>query len=216
MSDPILVCHRGASALAPENSLEAFRLAMTYGVDFSELDVHLTHAGELVVTHDPVTDPAAQQTLPRLSQVLELVHGRMGIYVELKGPGTGKAFGTMLQTLDLSGLELIVGSFILDLVAEAHATAPDVPRSILFGANWQGRTDAMLDACRAHAVTYAHPCFRPIDASLVDTFHAAGLRVMTPHSNDPDEARHFAEIGVDVIASDDPRIVLPLRSLTSR
>jgi hypothetical protein len=34
---------------------------------------------------------------------------------------------------------------------------------------------------------------------------------MTPHTNDADEARYFAQIGVDVIASDDPRIVTPLR-----
>jgi glycerophosphoryl diester phosphodiesterase len=35
MTSPVLVCHRGASALAPENSLEAFRIAMAGGVDFS-------------------------------------------------------------------------------------------------------------------------------------------------------------------------------------
>ena len=44
MSAAVLVCHRGASALAPENSLDAFRLAMTHGMDFSELDVHVTGA----------------------------------------------------------------------------------------------------------------------------------------------------------------------------
>jgi hypothetical protein len=36
----------------------------------------------------------------------------------------------------------------------------------------------------------------------------AGLLVMTPHTNDAAEAGYFAAIGVDVIASDDPRIVL--------
>lgn len=214
MSGPVLVCHRGASALAPENSLEAFRLAMTYGVDFSELDVYVSDDGELVVTHDAVTDPSAQALLPRLAQVLELVRGRMGIYVELKGEGTGSAFGALLERLDRHGVELIVGSFVLDLVADAHASAPDVRRSILFGSDWQGRTGEMLDACRANAATYAHPCFRPIESSLVEAFHAAGLRVMTPHTNDPAEAVRFAQIGVDVIASDDPRVVLPLRSLS--
>ena len=45
---PILVCHRGASALAPENTLEAFRVAMQYGMDFSELDVFVSRAGEIL------------------------------------------------------------------------------------------------------------------------------------------------------------------------
>jgi hypothetical protein len=34
---------------------------------------------------------------------------------------------------------------------------------------------------------------------------------MTPHTNDANEARQFVNIGVDVIASDDPRILIGLR-----
>jgi glycerophosphoryl diester phosphodiesterase len=216
LSAPVLVCHRGASALAAENSLEAFRLAMTYGVDYSELDVHVGRDGSLVVTHDPVSDPMLESTLPRLDQVFELVRDRMGVYIELKGAGTGSAVGALVQTLGTELPALIVGSFVLDLVADARAAVPGVPRSILFGAEWRGRTEGMIDACGTYAATYAHPCFRPIEPALVDAFHAADLRVMTPHTNDASEARYFAELGVDVIASDDPRILLPLRTLTAR
>ena len=48
--------HRGASAYAPENTLEAFRLAMDMGADGFELDVHLSKDGELVVIHDETVD----------------------------------------------------------------------------------------------------------------------------------------------------------------
>ena len=44
--------HRGASAYAPENTLEAFKLAMEMGADGVELDVHLSRDGELMVIHD--------------------------------------------------------------------------------------------------------------------------------------------------------------------
>ncbi len=44
--------HRGASAYAPENTLEAFELAAKQGADGVELDVHICRSGELVVTHD--------------------------------------------------------------------------------------------------------------------------------------------------------------------
>lgn len=44
--------HRGASAAAPENTMEAFRLAHEMGADGIELDVHLTADGEVVVAHD--------------------------------------------------------------------------------------------------------------------------------------------------------------------
>ena len=47
-----IFAHRGASAYAPENTLEAFELAAKMGADGVELDVHLTKDGELVVAHD--------------------------------------------------------------------------------------------------------------------------------------------------------------------
>jgi glycerophosphoryl diester phosphodiesterase len=207
---PITVCHRGASALAAENSLDAFRIAMEHAVEFSELDVHLGRQGDLVVTHDAVHDARQERALPQLRQVFDLVRGRMGIYVELKGPSTGWALGKLCRDGAAEGVRMISGSFNLDLVAELRLAAPDVPRSILFGSRWQAQSAAMVEACHELGATYAHPCFRPIEPLLVDVFHGAGLRVMTPHTNDVAEARYFAHIGVDVIASDDPRILSSL------
>lgn len=48
--------HRGASARAPENTLEAFRLGVEAGAGGLELDVHMTRDGEVVVIHDPTVD----------------------------------------------------------------------------------------------------------------------------------------------------------------
>jgi glycerophosphoryl diester phosphodiesterase len=206
---PVLVCHRGASALAPENSLEAFRLALEHGVDYSELDVHVSRDGDLVVTHDAVDDPSLEPALPRLREVFDLVRGRMGIYVELKGDGTGVALADLIRSGAARHVSLISGSARLELVDQLRASAPVVPRSILFTPGWA--LPAMIEACRRAEARYAHPCFRPVDAAVVAAFHDAGLLVMTPHTNDPAEARTFARIGVDVIASDDPRVLLPLR-----
>ena len=51
-----IFAHRGASARAPENTLEAFDLAAKMGADGVELDVHLCRSGELVVAHDETVD----------------------------------------------------------------------------------------------------------------------------------------------------------------
>ena len=48
--------HRGASAYAPENTLEAFRLGAEQGADGVELDVQLSKDGQLVVIHDETID----------------------------------------------------------------------------------------------------------------------------------------------------------------
>jgi glycerophosphoryl diester phosphodiesterase len=49
----IVYAHRGANTELPENTLEAFRLAVELGADALETDVHLTRDGAIVVHHDP-------------------------------------------------------------------------------------------------------------------------------------------------------------------
>ena len=53
---PINLAHRGASKMAPENTMEAFRLGIEAGAGGLELDVHLTRDGRVVVIHDPTVD----------------------------------------------------------------------------------------------------------------------------------------------------------------
>lgn len=47
------VAHRGASAYAPEHTLEAYRLAIEQGAEYVEQDLSLTKDGVLVCSHDP-------------------------------------------------------------------------------------------------------------------------------------------------------------------
>jgi glycerophosphoryl diester phosphodiesterase len=53
---PVNFAHRGASARAPENTLEAFRLAVEAGAGGLELDVHMTRDKEIVIIHDATVD----------------------------------------------------------------------------------------------------------------------------------------------------------------
>jgi glycerophosphoryl diester phosphodiesterase len=226
---PRTVGHRGASALAPENTLRAIELAIAHGLDMVEVDVHLSRDGEVVVIHDAELMRSADrreavarltaeelarvdlgdgQGVPRLTDVFALARGRLGVYVELKGARTGHALGQLVRAGAAEGVDLISGSFDTPLVDELRETAADVPRSVLFR---RTSTAAMIETCRAVGATYAHPCFRPLDRSLVDALHAAGLLVMAPHTNDRAEARAFAAAGIDVLATDDPAVLTGLR-----
>ncbi len=111
-SKPLIIAHRGASALAPENTLAAFQLALNLGADGIELDVMLSKDDQLVVIHDSTvnrtTDGSGKvpemtwdqlskldagskfgeqfmgEHLPTLDEVFELVGNKMLINVELK------------------------------------------------------------------------------------------------------------------------------------
>ena len=52
MNSPLIIGHRGASAVAPENTMAAFREAIAAGADGIEFDVRLTRDGTPVVIHD--------------------------------------------------------------------------------------------------------------------------------------------------------------------
>lgn len=51
-----IFAHRGASAYAPENTMEAFKLAIKQNADGIEIDVHLTKDNRVVVIHDETID----------------------------------------------------------------------------------------------------------------------------------------------------------------
>jgi glycerophosphoryl diester phosphodiesterase len=54
---PLLIAHRGGSALAPENTMAAFRQALElWNADMIELDVHASRDGQGMVIHDPTVD----------------------------------------------------------------------------------------------------------------------------------------------------------------
>jgi glycerophosphoryl diester phosphodiesterase len=52
MTTPLIIGHRGASAVAPENTMAAFREAIAAGADGIEFDVRLTRDAIPVIIHD--------------------------------------------------------------------------------------------------------------------------------------------------------------------
>ena len=61
---PILIAHRGASAYAPEHSIEAYELGIEQGADYLEPDLQITGDGVLIALHD--------LTLERTTNVREI------------------------------------------------------------------------------------------------------------------------------------------------
>jgi glycerophosphoryl diester phosphodiesterase len=60
LARPWIIAHRGASAIAPENTAASFREALRLGAKIIECDVRETHDGDLVVFHDETLDRLAR------------------------------------------------------------------------------------------------------------------------------------------------------------
>lgn len=61
-SRPVVIAHRGYSAVAPENTLPAFERALAAGADLIELDYHHSRDGQLIVIHDSTLDRTTDAT----------------------------------------------------------------------------------------------------------------------------------------------------------
>jgi glycerophosphoryl diester phosphodiesterase len=68
MSRKMVIAHRGASAYAPENTIQAYELALRQGADCIELDLHASKDGILVCIHD--------RTLERTTNVRDVFPDR--------------------------------------------------------------------------------------------------------------------------------------------
>src|SRR5215216_7029064 len=67
------IAHRGGPTNAPENTLAAFRNAITHGADWLEFDVQMTKDGALVVIHDETVDRTTDGTGAVGNQTLEQI-----------------------------------------------------------------------------------------------------------------------------------------------
>jgi len=74
----ILIAHRGASGLAPEHTVAAYKLAMEHKADFVEPDLGVTKDNVLVCLHD--------DTLERTTNVAEVFPNRVS-KLEMRQPG---------------------------------------------------------------------------------------------------------------------------------
>ncbi|MCI0486461.1 MAG: hypothetical protein L0229_07655 [Blastocatellia bacterium] len=71
---PLVIAHRGASGIAPENTLAAFRLAASMGADGVEMDVQLSADNRPVVIHDARVD----RTTNSAGRVAAFTAGQLG------------------------------------------------------------------------------------------------------------------------------------------
>lgn len=222
---PAIWAHRGARAVAPENTLEAFRRAFELGADGVELDVHCTADACLVVHHDadaPGLGVIAERTraevrearadIPTLAEALDCCLGHL-VNVEIKhtrgtdgDPGADALVALLAERGERD--DVLVSSFDLATIDRVRELDPSLPTGYLLlpGAD----IDEAIACCveRGHAAL--HPGLFALAGDLaeqvVGAAHDAGLAVNVWTVNDPAEVQRLARAGVDAIITDVPDV----------
>ena len=226
----LVIGHKGAAGLAPENSLAAFRVAREIGADGVELDVRRTADGGLAVHHDATLAdgrrlldlvvaelPDGMATLPA---VLDVCDGLALVNVEIKNWPLDGDFDESLGIVDtvVEALAVrratareryVVSCFHLATVDRVRELAPDLVTAWLVGIVGPDDGAEVIAEAVDHGHRALHPHHALVTPALVERAHDEELAVNAWTCNEPDRIRWLAEeAGVDGIVTDLPDVAL--------
>ncbi|HET6658227.1 MAG TPA: glycerophosphodiester phosphodiesterase [Gaiellaceae bacterium] len=220
------VAHRGASALAPENSIAALEAACATNVDMVELDVVVAD-GELRVAHSL---PQLVEDSPRLDEALAVFAARarpeVVLDLDVKDPGCE---GVLVDKMRAHGLveRTLVTSFHPRVLRSVGTLAPAVATGLAYpndryglserrpfellvgpglrvlGAALPARIGRMLASAGAQAAMLHHALVTP---RLVARCRAAGAVVFAWTVETHDDLQRVLAAGADGVIANDPNL----------
>lgn len=219
---PVVIGHRGAAALADENTLAALQAAVDAGADIVEFDV----SPGLRLGHSLDELPAAPLSL---DDALEFLGGHdVGLHLDVKLPGYEDGVVDALRRHGLEARSYISTAFAVTgrrVAARAPGTTIAIgyprDRAGISKLGWPAvltqagaaslrqvmplRIPVLLRFAHANALSLHHAlCSR----AAVATAHRLGAPVLAWTANDPATVERVAAAGVDGIVSDDPEMAL--------
>jgi glycerophosphoryl diester phosphodiesterase len=227
---PILVtAHRGASAAAPENTVAAFQLALSAGVDAIETDIRLSRDGVPVLAHDEdlirvagspakIKDLTAQelskidvgswmgaefrgQGIPPLTWLADQCRQHTRLVLDLKVSDCAAAIAKALEATDFPFEQAFICSWSNEQAADIRKHLPTA--QLVFIEDPLVHSDAewlRSLALRGYNGLSLH--HQSIDPELVANAHASGLDVFAWTVNTDSDARRVQQAGVDGIITD--------------
>jgi glycerophosphoryl diester phosphodiesterase len=212
---PIGFAHRGASAVAPENTLEAFRLAVELGASGLESDVWVSNDGEAVLDHDGLVGGWLRRRpmgtvlrhrlpghVPTLGELYEACGTDLPLSLDVKDPA---ALDAVLATADAVGargnlwlchpdIDLLAGW--RDQAEGAHLVASTKLRAFTDGTE---RAAAELSRLAIDAVNLHHTEWT---GGLTTLFHRFELVCLGWDAQLPRHLAELLDMGIDGVFSD--------------
>ena len=220
--------HKGADALEPGNTLESFEAAVKEGVDVIEFDVLRDRDGRLVIAHDyhDISTRRPLGLIDALDAFCEPPLHRVEFDCDLKLPGREAELAGTLAGHDLLDRAMVstmeIGSLVklrrLEPDLRLGWTVPKTRRdwtsnrwagpAVVAGLMAMRRRMPKTVASRAPelGVDSVWAYHRLITPRLVDVAGEAGLELMAWTVDEAERITQLAEMGVDGIVSNDPRL----------
>lgn len=227
MKEFFIWAHRGASAVAPENTCAAFAAAVQAGAAGIELDVQLTRDRIPVVIHDETVDRTTDgsgrvqdlsfaeirrldaggwlgpswrgEPVPSLETVLDRFGGKVRLNIEVKDARAGQLVAEMLQHCGTTSH--VVSTFDRTLLQMLRNTDAMLPLAVLLDqSDWHR---ALALASQLKAISF-HPRLDLLSRPMLSLCGQRGLPVFPWTLDEPLAARRLMQRGVAGVFTNDP------------
>lgn len=224
MSLPLIIAHRGASAVAPENTIAAFQAAIDAGADGIEFDVRLTREGVPVVIHDETLyrtagvrgrvsdmslDQLRQFDVPSVAQLFELFQSNnLALHLEMKGHEAQLAEACCRVVEQYRLKDRVIFSCFEHSVLQ---TVKDIDPEFKTAALFQPPAAFILKRARAIGADGIALHYRLANKRLVEDATQAGLKVAVWTVDDPAWVEHARTTGIYAIITNNPSALIQLK-----
>jgi glycerophosphoryl diester phosphodiesterase len=234
-NSPVLIAHRGASSLAPENTMASFISAIDMNVDFIELDVQKSSDDSLMIIHDASVDRTTNyvgnvntfsysqlktmdagshfsssfvgEQIPSLFEVLSYAKGKIKICVELKANAIEYQAINMIQNLNLEN-DVIIFSFDINQLQTIKNLDPSIKVCFLQSVITQANITTLLNIGGEYVGSGGAP-----GLSAILFAQNVGVNFWMWTLNDTDDMQYRMSQGIDGIITDFPQDYFCLKTL---
>lgn len=226
-----LIAHKGASSIAPENTLAAFSKAIDLGIQCIEVDIRLSKDDSIMVIHDETLDRTTNSSgkvneftykylkklsasykskfgtefnhekIPTLFEVLQLASGKINVCIDLKNIPENKVI-ELIYKMDMTQ-EVFLMSYNVDKLKRIRTNFPEF-RIVLIK-----NILTSIDIELAHEMNaFGVSCGYFSSNLLIKEAHKKGLELWSGIISDPAKAEYLFNKKVDGIITDYPQLMI--------
>jgi glycerophosphoryl diester phosphodiesterase len=205
----IVVAHRGASTFAPENTMEAYRLAVEQGADAIEVEqVRAVDAGATFAGSDGSFPHRGRGLrVPTLPEVIEWLPTEIGLVIEIKARAAVDEVVRLMGQAEEARLRASVISFDEQSIQRSRELDPELPTGLLLVPSDSFERGLVWVTEHGHGAVHPWDGDLGVDPTpLIMQATAYGCRVGCYVVNDPDRMQQLAAVGLWGFVTDVPEI----------
>lgn len=227
------IAHRGASHLAPENTVASAKLAWELGADAVEVDVYLSKDNRVMVIHDKDTKRTCSgkknleikdnpsmllrdldagiwkgeefkgERIPYLQEIIETVPEGKKLVVEIKCKG--EIIQALKRTIEKSGKtdQIVFICFDWKIIVDTQKEFPD--NKCYWLSSSKSASNKKMEQAAEKGLAGVNLKYSIIDESVVAMAKENNLEVLSWTVDDPKEAKRLTDIGVTGITTNRPK-----------